>query len=69
MRHIARLMRSASLSGYVELVKSLGRDPHVFMRTVGLQPKVLEDPEALIPRDFDSGSQNTLKPYAMPMQR
>jgi AraC-like DNA-binding protein len=44
-------MRSASLSGYVELVKSLGRDPHAFMRTVGLQPKVLEDSETLIPRD------------------
>lgn len=44
-------MRSASLSGYLELVKSLGRDPHAFMRTVGLHPKVLEDPETLIPRD------------------
>lgn len=51
MRHASRLMRSASLSGYVELVRSLGRDPHMFMRTVGLRPKSLEDPEALIPRD------------------
>ena len=51
MRHIARQMRSASLDGYVELVKSLGRDPYAFMRSVGLQAKLLEDPEALIPRD------------------
>ena len=51
MRHIARLIRSASLNGYVELVKSLGRDPYAFMRTVGLQAKFLEDPETLIPRD------------------
>ena len=51
MRHIARVIRSASLLGYVELVKSLGRDPYAFMRTVGLQAKFLEDPETLIPRD------------------
>ena len=51
MRHLARQVRSATLSGYVELVKSLGRDPYAFMRTVGLQAKFLQDPEALIPRD------------------
>lgn len=51
MRHIARQIRSASLDGYVELVKSLGRDPYAFMRTVGLQAKFLDDPETLIPRD------------------
>jgi len=51
MRHIARLVRSASLIGYVELVQSLGRDPDAFMRTVGLQARFLEDPETLIPRD------------------
>jgi AraC-like DNA-binding protein len=51
MRHIARQVRSATLSGYVDLVKSLGRDPYAFMRTVGLQAKFLEDPETLIPRD------------------
>ena len=51
VRKVSRLMRSATLSGYVELVESLGRDPHVFMRTVGLQAKVLEDPETLISRD------------------
>lgn len=51
MKQIGRLMRSASLSGYVELVQSLGRDPHAFMRTVGLNVKMLEDPEAMIPGD------------------
>ena len=51
MRQIARQIRSASLDGYVDLVKSLGRDPYAFMRTVGLQAKFLDDPQALIPRD------------------
>jgi len=51
MKHLARQVRSAMLSGYIELVKSLGRDPYAFMRTVGLQPEFLQDPEALIPRD------------------
>lgn len=50
-RHSPQLMRSATLSGYVELVQSLGRDPHLFMRTVGLPVQLLKDPEALIPRD------------------
>ena len=44
-------MRSASLSGYMTLVRSLGRDPALFMRTVGLTPECLQDPETLIPRD------------------
>lgn len=51
MRHLSEFVRSSSLSGYVELVKSLGRDPYAFMRTVGLQAKFLEDSEMLIPRD------------------
>lgn len=51
MRYTARQVRSATLSGYVELVKALGRDPHAFMKSVGLQPRLLEDPETLIPRD------------------
>jgi AraC-like DNA-binding protein len=51
MRHLARQVRSAMLSGYIELVKSLGRDPYAFLRTVGLRAKFLQDPEALIPRD------------------
>lgn len=44
-------MRSASLTGYMDLVRSLGRDPHLFLRTVGMSAKSLEDPEALVPRD------------------
>lgn len=51
MRHTGRQVRSATLSGYTELVKSLGRDPHAFMRSVGLQASLLQDPETLIPRD------------------
>lgn len=51
MKHISHFVRSASLNGYVELVQSLGRDPYAFLRTVGLQPKFLADPELLIPRD------------------
>ncbi|MCZ4316585.1 AraC family transcriptional regulator [Comamonadaceae bacterium G21597-S1] len=45
------MIRSASLNGYIELVKSLGRDPHAFLRAVGLRAKLLEDSETLIPRD------------------
>lgn len=48
---MAQLMRSATLSGYVELVQSLGRNPYTFMRSVGLPAKCLEDPETLVPRD------------------
>ena len=44
-------MRSASLSGYEDLVRSLGREPRLFLRSVGLSPAALRDPEALIPRD------------------
>ncbi|MGO4394459.1 AraC family transcriptional regulator [Variovorax sp. M-6] len=51
MKHISDFVRSGSLNGYVELVKSLDRDPYAFMRTVGLQAEFLEDPEMLIPRD------------------
>ncbi len=51
IRGVPRLLRSASLSGYMELVQSLGRDPLLFLRTVGLSPRFLEDPESLIPRD------------------
>ena len=51
MRHIARQVRSATLSGYVELVESLGRDPLAFMKAVGLNARLLDDPETLISRD------------------
>jgi AraC-like DNA-binding protein len=49
MQNVDRLVRSASLSGYVDLVKSLGHDPHAFMRKVGLSARLLENPETLIP--------------------
>ncbi|WP_026035494.1 AraC family transcriptional regulator [Cupriavidus sp. BIS7] len=48
MQHV-RLVRSASLNGYMELVESLGRDPRVFLREVGLSARLLENPETLIP--------------------
>ena len=51
MRHITSQMRSATLDGYLDLVRSLGRNPYTFIHAVGLQAKFLEDPEALIPRD------------------
>ncbi len=51
MKHLSHFVRSGSLNGYVELVQSLGRDPGAFLRTVGLQPRFLDDPELLIPRD------------------
>lgn len=51
MKQISHFVRSASLNGYVELVQSLGRDPYAFLRSVGLQPRFLDDPELLIPRD------------------
>ncbi|MBS0452321.1 MAG: AraC family transcriptional regulator [Proteobacteria bacterium] len=51
MSHASEFVRSGTLAGYVELVKSLGRDPYAFMKTVGLHPKFLDDSEMLIPRD------------------
>ena len=51
MRQIDQVVRSATLTGYIELVRSLGRDPHAFLRTVGLKAELLEDPETLIQRD------------------
>jgi AraC-like DNA-binding protein len=51
MRPAPEFVRSASLTGYVDLVKSLGRDPHAFMRAVGLRTAFLDDSEMLIPRD------------------
>lgn len=51
MKQISHFVRSGSLNGYVELVQSLGREPQVFLRAVGLQEKFLQDPELLIPRD------------------
>lgn len=49
MQNIGRLVRGASLNGYVELMKSLGLDPGTFLRKAGLSAQLLRDPEALIP--------------------
>ncbi len=45
------LIRSASLSGYAELVQSLGGNPQALLRKVGLPARLLQDPEALIPNN------------------
>ncbi len=49
MQHAGRLMRSASLSGYAELVRTLGADPDRLLHGVGLSAAALQDPETLIP--------------------
>lgn len=43
------LIRSASLSGYAELVRSLGHDPAVLLRAAGLSARLLDNPETRIP--------------------
>ena len=42
------VIRSASLSGYVELARSLGLEPHSMMRKAGLNPRCLDDLETPI---------------------
>ena len=42
------VIRSASLSGYVELAQSLGLNPQALMRKAGLSPRCLDDPETPI---------------------
>jgi AraC-like DNA-binding protein len=41
-------IRSASLTGYVEIVRDSGLDPHRLMRAAGLSPNCLRDPETRI---------------------
>jgi AraC-like DNA-binding protein len=41
-------IRSATLIGYAELARSVGLDPHHQMRTCGLDPLCLSDPDARI---------------------
>ncbi len=43
------LIRSASLSGYVELARSMGRDANALLRGVGLSTRLLDNPETPIP--------------------
>lgn len=49
MQNVGRLVRSATLSGYIELVESLNCDPGRLLRGVGLSARLLKDPETLIP--------------------
>ena len=42
------VIRSASLSGYPELARSLGLDPQAMMRAAGLSPRCLDDLETPI---------------------
>lgn len=43
------LIRSASLGGYAELVRSLGHDPAALLRAAGLSVRLLDNPETRIP--------------------
>src|SRR5271163_1797616 len=45
------LIRSACLTGYAELSRSLGLDPFVMLRKVGLERSCLFDPESKISTD------------------
>lgn len=49
MTTLTRMVRSASLSGYVDLASSLGLDAHAVLRSAGLSPHSLEDMETLLP--------------------
>jgi len=42
------VVRSASLHGYAELARQLGLDPQALMRSVGLSPRCMDDPETPI---------------------
>jgi AraC-like DNA-binding protein len=46
-----RLIRSAALTNYVELSRSLGLDPYRMIRDCGLPPACLDDPEIKVPID------------------
>ncbi|WP_179405163.1 AraC family transcriptional regulator [Burkholderia guangdongensis] len=50
-RDLDRLIRGASLNGYVDLVKTLGVDPRPLLRKAGLSARLLQDPETLISSD------------------
>ena len=45
------LIRSACLTGYFDLVRSVGIDPFGLLRQVGLQRSCLSDPDQKIPTD------------------
>ena len=48
MKSRSQLIRSACLSGYSELARSLGLNPAQQLRKVGLSLRTLDAPEALI---------------------
>ncbi len=51
MTTLVRPVRSASLSGYVDLALSLGLDPQGMLRRAGISLRSLSDPETLIPAE------------------
>ena len=51
MTTLVRPIRSASLSGYVDLAQSLGLSPQLMLRCAGISIRSLDDPETLIPSD------------------
>ncbi|HSW04051.1 AraC family transcriptional regulator [Aquabacterium sp.] len=46
-----RLVRAASLTGYVEVARSLGLDPLRMLADAGLSPGMLKDPDIKVPAD------------------
>lgn len=50
-QQLGRLIRSASLTGYTDLVRAMGFDPQPFLRSVGLSAKLLDNPETPIAGD------------------
>src|SRR5262249_41518854 len=46
--HMPRLIRSAALSNYVEVARSVGLDPHRMVAECGLPPACLSDPEVKV---------------------
>ena len=51
MTPFVRLIRSASLNGYVDLVRSLGRDPQPLLSRAGITMRSLQDPETPLPAE------------------
>jgi AraC-like DNA-binding protein len=48
---LVRPIRSASISGYLELAKAVGLDGESMMREVGLSPNILQHIDTLVPID------------------
>lgn len=54
MRKLSNLVRSGLISGYLECVKALGKDPTPLLAEVGISLQQLDDPDQLL--SFDSVS-------------